>query len=47
MAGACHPAEGRPFCGVVRIEGRTGVMTAALNDIEGKTVYSVALEPAA
>ncbi|WP_435011410.1 alkaline phosphatase D family protein [Tundrisphaera lichenicola] len=39
------PSEGHQFFGVVRIEGRTGVMTVALNDIEGKTLYSVDLDP--
>ena len=41
------PSEGLQFFGTVRIDGQTGVMTVALHDIEGKTLYSVDLDPAA
>ena len=40
------PAEGLQFFGTVRIDGRSEAMTVTLHDIEGKTLYSVDLEPA-
>jgi alkaline phosphatase D len=41
------PSEGLQFFGTVRIDGKTGVMTVALNDIAGKMLYSVDLNPTA
>jgi len=40
------PSEGLQFFGTVAIEGRTGVMTVALHEMAGKTLYSVNLDPA-
>jgi alkaline phosphatase D len=40
------PSEGLQFFGTVRIAGPTGSMTVALHDINGKTLYSVDLDPA-
>ena len=39
------PAEGFQFFGTVKIDGKTRGMTVALHDIDGKTLYSVDLEP--
>jgi alkaline phosphatase D len=41
------PSEGLQFFGTVRIDGKTGVMTVALNNVEGKMLYSVDLNPTA
>jgi alkaline phosphatase D len=45
MKGNRPPSEGRQFFGTVRIDGKTGVMTVALNNVEGRTLYSVDLSP--
>lgn len=39
------PSEGLQFFGTVNIEGRSEVMTVALHNLEGKTLYSVDLIP--
>jgi alkaline phosphatase D len=39
------PKDGFQFFGAVRVEGKTGVMTVALRDINGKTLFSVDLPP--
>ena len=41
------PAEGFQFYGTVKVDGKTRGMTVALKDIDGKTLYSVDLDPAA
>ncbi len=41
------PSDGLQFYGTVRIEGATRVMTVALHDLTGRTLYSVPLDPAA
>ncbi len=41
------PSDGLQFFGTVAIEGKTGVMTVALHDVAGRTIYSVDLDPAA
>jgi alkaline phosphatase D len=40
------PSEGLQFFGTVRIDGRSEVMTVALHDRDGKTLYRVELTPA-
>jgi alkaline phosphatase D len=39
--------EGFQFFGTVKIDGASQVMTVALHNIEGKTLYSVDLPPEA
>jgi alkaline phosphatase D len=39
------PKDGYQFFGAVRIEGKSGVMTVALRDIDGKNLFSVDLPP--
>jgi len=39
------PSDGLQFFGTVAIEGKTGVMTVALREIGGETLYSVNLDP--
>ena len=39
------PTEGRQYFGTVRIDGATGVMTVALLDISGKTLFKTDLAP--
>ncbi len=39
------PKDGFQFFGAVRIDGKTGVMTAGLRDINGKKLFSVELPP--
>ncbi|MFP4119642.1 MAG: hypothetical protein ACLFWI_01275 [Coleofasciculus sp.] len=39
------PSEGLQFFGTVKIDGRSEVMTVALHNLEGKTLYSVDLIP--
>ncbi len=41
------PSEGFQFFGTVKIDGASQVMTVALHNIEGKTLYSVDLPPEA
>ncbi len=41
------PSEGLQFFGTVQIEAKTRVMTVALHDVTGKTLYSVDLDPTA
>jgi alkaline phosphatase D len=41
------PKDGFQFFGAVKIDGRTGLMTVSLHDIDGRTVYSVELAPQA
>ena len=46
LKGNRPPSEGLQFFGIIKIDGKTRVMTVALKNIEGKTLYSVDLEPA-
>lgn len=39
------PKDGYQFFGAVKIEGRTGVMTVSLHDINGRKLFSVDLPP--
>ncbi len=39
------PSDGLQFFGTVHVRGKKGPMTVALHDIEGKTLYSVGLDP--
>jgi alkaline phosphatase D len=39
------PKDGYQFFGAIRIEGKTGVMTVALRDINGKTLFNIDLFP--
>lgn len=39
------PSEGLQFFGTVRIDGRTDVLTAALHNLEGATIFEVDLAP--
>ncbi len=39
------PAEGFQFYGTVKVDGKTRGMTVAMKDIDGKTLYSVNLDP--
>lgn len=39
------PKDGYQFFGMVRIDGRTEVMTVSLHDLNGKKLYSVDLNP--
>lgn len=39
------PSDGLQFFGTVKIEGKSEVMTVALHNLEGKTLYSVDLIP--
>ncbi len=39
------PSDGFQFFGMVKIDGKSRVMTVALNNIDGKRLYSVNLEP--
>jgi alkaline phosphatase D len=39
------PSDGKQSFGLLRVEGRTGVLTASLHDREGETLYSMELEP--
>ncbi|HEX2312356.1 MAG TPA: alkaline phosphatase D family protein, partial [Thermomonospora sp.] len=39
------PAEGYQFFGEVAIDGRTGVFTARLRDLDGKVLYATDVEP--
>ena len=41
------PAEGYQFFGTVKVDGKSRVMTVALKNIDGKTLYSVDLDPVA
>jgi alkaline phosphatase D len=45
MKGNRPPSDGLQFFGLVRIDGKGGAMTVTLNDIDGKTLYSVVLAP--
>jgi alkaline phosphatase D len=45
MKGNRPPSEGYQFFGLIKIDGRTKVMTVALKNIEGKTLYSIDLAP--
>ena len=40
------PSEGMQFYGQVKIDGASEVMTVELKDLEGETLYTVALDPA-
>jgi alkaline phosphatase D len=40
------PSEGLQFFGTVRIDGRSDVMTVALHNLEGATIFKVDLAPA-
>jgi alkaline phosphatase D len=40
------PKDGFQFFGAMKIDARTAVMTVSLHDIDGKTLYSVDLDPA-
>jgi alkaline phosphatase D len=39
------PSEGMQYYGTVRIDGATEVMTVALLDIEGRTLFKTDLSP--
>jgi alkaline phosphatase D len=39
------PAEGWQFFGMVKIQGKTDVMTVSLHNLKGDTIYSVELSP--
>lgn len=39
------PSEGYQFFGAIKIDGKSRVMSVALKNIDGKTLYSVDLEP--
>ncbi|GAB4195630.1 MAG: alkaline phosphatase [Coleofasciculaceae cyanobacterium] len=39
------PSEGLQFFGTVKIDGESEVMTVALHNLEGKTLYSIDLSP--
>ena len=47
MAANRPPSEGFQFFGTVKIDGTSQVMTVALHNLEGKTLYSVDLSPEA
>jgi hypothetical protein len=42
---AAHSASGLQFFGHVGIEGRTGVMTVTLKDVDDHALWSTKLEP--
>jgi alkaline phosphatase D len=45
LKGNRPPSDGFQFYGTVKVDGKTRGMTVALKDIDGKTLYSVDLEP--
>jgi len=40
------PTDGMQYFGLAKIDGATQVLTVSLNDLTGKTLYSVDLKPA-
>src|SRR5437879_1201958 len=40
------PTDGMQYFGLAKIDGATQVLTISLNDLTGKTLYSVDLKPA-
>ncbi|MGH7347063.1 MAG: alkaline phosphatase D family protein, partial [Candidatus Rokuibacteriota bacterium] len=40
------PTEGMQYFGLARIDGATGVLSVSLNDLTGKTLYKVDVNPA-
>lgn len=45
MAPNRPPSDGLQFFGLVRIEGKTSVMTVELKNLAGETIYKVEMEP--
>jgi alkaline phosphatase D len=40
------PTEGMQYFGLAKIDAATQVLTVSLNDLTGKTLYSVDVKPA-
>jgi len=40
------PTEGMQYFGLAKIDGATEVMTVTLNDLAGRAIYRVDLQPA-
>ena len=39
------PSDGMQYFGLAKIDGATRVLTVSLNDVTGKTLYSVDVKP--